>query len=385
MFTPCLWTGALLVGSLSLLLAFVVARAPGRVTPPVLDDEAAWLHTSGEAPLSFSDLSFADFEPGMCTPGVVAGPDRAPSPGCLGPGDPLGHFVGMDHRDHLVSLQDYACGRPLALLLLCGDAGQDRAAVACTSAPLGRRGQTFAWMVVAPDRSALSALSLERRGLAEVCTDRVHELVLGSQRPESPVAVLLDAARRVVTVFDVVEPAWLWRHVNRRLIGARPTRRGRTVAATAPVLLVPDVVHGDLRQTLRRGDANAFDELRAAIARRVRPEVVRAGFVDAPAVVDLAYLDERSGWPLQRANAVADHRARRFGLLITLASGGRGGGVYFPSYGPDRYLPPPGGALVYPASVPAELLAPRSGKRSLLHGFLADRESAPFSRVGALN
>jgi predicted 2-oxoglutarate/Fe(II)-dependent dioxygenase YbiX len=65
---------------------------------------------------------------------------------------------------------------------------------------------------------------------------------------------------------------------------------------------------------------------------------------------------------------------RRFALTLNLNDGYEGGQLRFPEYGPQRYRPPAGGALVFSCSLLHEVLDVTRGQRFVLLSFLYGEE-----------
>jgi peroxiredoxin/predicted 2-oxoglutarate/Fe(II)-dependent dioxygenase YbiX len=67
-----------------------------------------------------------------------------------------------------------------------------------------------------------------------------------------------------------------------------------------------------------------------------------------------------------RDNLSEDTATRRFAVSVNLNDGFEGGGVRFPEYGPDRYSPEAGGALIFSCSLIHEALPVTKGERFVL-------------------
>jgi peroxiredoxin/predicted 2-oxoglutarate/Fe(II)-dependent dioxygenase YbiX len=67
-----------------------------------------------------------------------------------------------------------------------------------------------------------------------------------------------------------------------------------------------------------------------------------------------------------RDNLSEDTATRRFAVSVNLNDGFEGGGVLFPEYGPDRYSPEAGGALIFSCSLIHEALPVTKGERFVL-------------------
>ena len=194
------------------------------------------------------------------------------------------------------------------------------------------------------------------------------------------------------------------------LCAAVPEVEPRTIDVQAPVLLVSDVLDGEICRSLvdvweRRGheetgveqssagrrqdqvdygakrrrdhvvdDAELMKVLSSTIGRRILPEVYKAfayrathfeGFKIA------CYAAEDSGFfQPHRDNLSPSTAHRRFALTINLNDGYKGGDLRFPEYGSHLYHPPPGAAVVFSCSHLHEVTPVQEGRRFALLSFL---------------
>lgn len=207
-----------------------------------------------------------------------------------------------------------------------------------------------------------------------------------------------------------------------RLEARPPAPEGRLVTAAAPVLLIPHVLTAedcaglirrheqegsepstvtfnrdgrDVREVHRSqksrsdhviADRDVLAKLDAAFARRVNPEIEKAFHFRVAA---------RDGFNITRYDAAEDghfslHRDNvspttahfRFAVTINLNFGEyEGGELSFPEYGPDRYAPPTGGAVVFSCSHLHEARSVTKGSRFALLTFLFGAAEAQALRA----
>jgi len=79
-----------------------------------------------------------------------------------------------------------------------------------------------------------------------------------------------------------------------------------------------------------------------------------------------------------RDNLIPELASRRFAATINLNDDYEGGGLRFPEYGPHRYRPPAGGAILFSSSLLHEAVPVTSGRRFALLTFL--RVGTPLNR-----
>jgi predicted 2-oxoglutarate/Fe(II)-dependent dioxygenase YbiX len=230
--------------------------------------------------------------------------------------------------------------------------------------------------------------------------------------PRGAFALLLDPNQRVTATLNDLDPAQL---VRRAIDQARATPRGNDAAqylkGVAPVLLVPDVltpehcrkliarwetlgheeghvasivkgeetrrVHKEMksRRDHRIMDEAVLQELAAVVGRRIGPELNKAfGFTKFrfDRFVVTCYDSERDDYfRRHRDNQTPGTQDRRFALTLALNTGEyEGGGLTFPEYGPHRYDPPAGGAILFSCSLLHEALPIIKGRRFTLLNFL---------------
>jgi predicted 2-oxoglutarate/Fe(II)-dependent dioxygenase YbiX/peroxiredoxin len=116
--------------------------------------------------------------------------------------------------------------------------------------------------------------------------------------------------------------------------------------------------------------------LAATVGRRIAPELVKAFHFEAfkfDRFNVTCYDSERGDYfRAHRDNESASTSERRFAMTLNLNTGEyEGGELLFPEYGPHRYAPPAGGAVIFSCSLLHEALPVTKGKRFTLLTFLS--------------
>jgi predicted 2-oxoglutarate/Fe(II)-dependent dioxygenase YbiX len=231
-----------------------------------------------------------------------------------------------------------------------------------------------------------------------------------------PTAFMLDQNLRVRATLAFDDGA----RVAKRVEGlvdelAWDDRDAREITAQAPVLIVPDVLDADgcarlievwereghsetgvessaggrraeqlSAQLKRRRDHVVADpertrELAATVGRRVMPELSKAFAYRATRFegFKIACYDasERGFFRAHRDNLSPATAHRRFALTLNLNASYDGGQLRFPEYGPQRYRPAPGAALLFSCSHLHEVLDVTAGRRFVLLSFLFGDEA----------
>ncbi len=147
---------------------------------------------------------------------------------------------------------------------------------------------------------------------------------------------------------------------------------GRTVGATDP-------------SHKRRRDYEIEDEevraaLRERIQRRLVPEIAKAFQFRVTRIERyiVASYDAAEGghFRAHRDNTTKGTAHRRFAVTINLNDGFDGGDLWFPEFGPRRYRPPAGGAVVFSCSLLHEVARVTRGVRYATLPFLYDDTAA---------
>ena len=144
--------------------------------------------------------------------------------------------------------------------------------------------------------------------------------------------------------------------------------------------------------TKRRRDQEIEDEtlraaLRARIGRRIAPEM-RKAFQFNPTRIEryiVACYDGREGghFRAHRDNTTPGTAHRRFAVTMNLNDDFDGGALWFPEFGPRRYRPPAGGAVVFSCSLLHEATPVTRGLRYATLPFLYDEAAARIREANA--
>jgi predicted 2-oxoglutarate/Fe(II)-dependent dioxygenase YbiX/peroxiredoxin len=229
--------------------------------------------------------------------------------------------------------------------------------------------------------------------------------------PQGSFVVLLDPNQRVIDARASTDGGELISWAAERLNAQPPMPSTQSVAMAAPVLIVPNVltpencqalidrwermghVEGEVhsivqgvetsrvhramksRQDHSIQDAAVQAELTAVVGRRIAPELDKAfGFqrfrFDRFNIT--CYDAERGDYfRRHRDNQSPSTADRRFALTLNLNTGEyQGGELLFPEYGPYRYDPPVGAAILFSCSLLHEALPVTRGRRFTLLNFL---------------
>ena len=161
------------------------------------------------------------------------------------------------------------------------------------------------------------------------------------------------------------------------------TEEPQKLGQVAPILMLPAVLEpADCSKLVEQISASgtpggsapiagkAFSELVAKILiRRIGPEIEKAFSFDDFALEDLALRWDDSASAADKGRAINDPavEGRPFCLLVDLdAAGYSGGEVSFPEFGPHRYQPGPGGAIIHAGTLLRQLAPVSAGRRCLL-------------------
>lgn len=227
--------------------------------------------------------------------------------------------------------------------------------------------------------------------------------------PGTTAAFLLDPGLRVATVLEAAATdATALAAAARAALAALPRVEPIDVVAQAPVSLVPDVLDAEIcgfltglldakggvesgvealaggeyadvirHDAKRRKDHVVEDPellrlLTATIGRRLFPEIQRAFQYRATRFegFKIARYDETGFFRPHRDNLSPATAHRRFSVTLNLNAGYDGGHLRFPEYGPHRYRPAPGGAVIFSASLLHEVLPVTKGTRYVLITFV---------------
>lgn len=295
-----------------------------------------------------------------------------------------------------VTLYEQFCGQPLVIWLAekAGDlAGCDFAM------------PSLALVTVSP-QAPLPCLWIQDQG-------RLRQLFWGEPLPSGQIgAVVLDPTLRVAA--RLTDPAQVVPWVEQLKAGIPP--QSSVITATAPVLMMPQVLNPELCQKLmaihrthnvasgmvrlvegkptlvadptvkirrdhRLEDPELMAQLSEALARQVLPGI-QAAFhyrVTQFEAFKIAVYEAKTGgyFRRHRDNTTPDARHRRFALSINLNEDYQGGSLCFPEFGSQLYRPPAGGAIVFSGSLLHEATDVTAGQRYVALSFLWGEEVNP--------
>ena len=246
---------------------------------------------------------------------------------------------------------------------------------------------------------------------------------LGGQG-EVPDVLVIDRAGRIVARLSDADPEVALKAAEAAALRLRPGPPTVRLA-TAPVLVVPNLIDPDLCRSLieafeagahtegamasvnERGEAIArisdskkrrrdllldedhplHGEIVQVLGQRLAPELHRAFHLEVAHAdrILIARYDHTGGYFHRHRDNAALHVAfRQFAVSINLNTGDyTGGELEFPEFGPDLYLPPAGAAAVFSASLLHAARPVLSGSRYVLLTFLHD-SGAETRRLAAL-
>jgi predicted 2-oxoglutarate/Fe(II)-dependent dioxygenase YbiX len=330
----------------------------------------------------------------------------------LAPGDRLPNFVLPDQSGSARAFLERAKGNRM---LIVGDS-DDAGLQALQQANLPEIGFDCLALVAEPPeqaahRAAQLGVSLPLLGDSAGKIREALRKMLGFG-PRGAFAVLLDPNQRITAALVDLDAAALVRNAIERARATPPASdAGDYLKGVAPVLIVPDVltpehcralidrwetlgheegavasivkgeetrrVHKEMksRRDHRIMDEALLQELTALVGRRIGPELNKAfGFAKFrfDRFVVTCYDSARNDYfRRHRDNQTPGTADRRFALTLNLNTGDyEGGGLTFPEYGPHRYDPPAGGAILFSCSLLHEALPIIQGRRFTLLNFL---------------
>lgn len=284
--------------------------------------------------------------------------------------------------------------------------------------------------------AATSAAVVERLRAALDDDVVVHHVVQGAEAPgpadfhdadgavhrgygveEAAVVLVLDPNVRVASTHVPGDLEGTLTAVADRVAAVRHDAEPVPASRHAPVLLIPQVLDDDWRARLlevwetggsrttgveasadggrgeradalrkRRRDHVVEDpellrSLTSHLGRRIMPEVRKAFAYGARGFEGFkigCYEEADAGFfEPHRDNLSASTAHRSFALTLNLNDGYEGGQLRFPEYGPQRYRPAPGEALVFSGSHLHEVLPVTRGRRFVLLSFLLGARGTP--------
>lgn len=325
------------------------------------------------------------------------------------PGDRLPNFMRHDADDRPVVYYDRYCGEAIALLVVLDMESQ--AARSAVKAIADLPGAAPVIMIEGdPQRAAAfrSGTGTECRVLAD--DGQIIRYLFGGQLPDAPVAVF------AVDANAHVRGRWMnWPGVEAIEAALPDPAAGRLITHGAPALMIPEVFEDDfcrhlievyqsdnepsgilrkvdgrlvyeaddsakIRREHRIQDKALLQAIEQRLVRRVVPEIqwtCNYPITQYEAIKVVSYDADSGGYfRTHRDNNGVDTAHRRFALTLNLNSHEyEGGELNFPEYGPDRYKPPAGGAVVFSCSLAHQALPVTRGCRYALVSFFFGADS----------
>jgi predicted 2-oxoglutarate/Fe(II)-dependent dioxygenase YbiX/peroxiredoxin len=342
----------------------------------------------------------------------------------LAPGDRCPNFVLPDAKGEFRAFYERVHGRPTALLFV---PATDPATLDAFAAAAGRFEAAGQDLIAVMGGDVVAAQQAVARCDARfpILADpkgSVTRGYAGSARlnPQYAACYLMDANQRLLArhSVDLLVGDTLADWSLRLLAQMAPSERAERRGQGAPILMLPLVLDPHMCRALierwerqheeglvtsvidgrevtrvhdalkRRRDHAIQDPavlkgLAATIGRRLAPELVKAFHFESfrfDRFNVTCYDSERGDYfRAHRDNESASTSDRRFAVTLNLNDEYEGGELVFPEYGPHRYAPPAGGAVVFSCSLLHEALPVTKGRRFTLLTFL----SAPAPQAAA--
>ncbi len=204
------------------------------------------------------------------------------------------------------------------------------------------------------------------------------------------VCFVLDANQRIHAVRGPAAGQAEWALGVLQAMGREESRR---LGQVAPVLMLPMVLDGEECGRLLaqieasgrpRGTASIEDRvfgehMSKVLLRRIGPEIEKAFSFDDISLESLALRWDDPASAADKGRAINDPavEGRPFHLIVDLdAAGYSDGEVSFPEFGPHRYQPGPGGAIIHAGTLLRNLAPVSAGRRCLLTATLRRQASA---------
>ncbi|MFI5326004.1 MAG: 2OG-Fe(II) oxygenase [Candidatus Rokuibacteriota bacterium] len=228
--------------------------------------------------------------------------------------------------------------------------------------------------------------------------------------------VVLDPTLRVMKVVPFLKDGGDARTLETYLGGLARPQSFAGFEVPAPILILPNVFEADFcrslvslyerhggtesgfmedvdgKTVLRQGhdhkrrrdyeivDPGIMNEARQRIARRVAPEILKVHQFNATRMeryLIARYSAEDGGhFRGHRDNTTKGTAHRRFAVSVNLNDDYEGGEIGFPEYGPRRFKPPAGGAVVFSCSLLHAVSRMTRGHRYAFLPFLYDEEAS---------
>ena len=232
--------------------------------------------------------------------------------------------------------------------------------------PSGRRTDVVAFLLDANQR----VLAIQC-GTHTKCIDAVHGFY--QTLPPPPPARVLEATAPVILIPDLID-----RQMCRDLM-AMWEHGGHEEGTVTSIVDGKEFqrVHTPIKRRLdhRIMDMSIHETLHWTIGRRVAPEVEKAfqfsGFRFDRFIVTCYDMERGDYFRAHRDNLAPETADRMFALTLNLNTDDyTGGELIFPEYGPHKYRPESGGGVIFSCSLTHEALPVTSGRRFTLLTFL---------------
>jgi len=227
--------------------------------------------------------------------------------------------------------------------------------------------------------------------------------------PNQIIAILLNPNLRVLSSHILNDPNRVAQQIAQTL-AQQPHPSPQEITAQAPVLLIPNILTSDICQALinvwhtqgneetgveqsvhqhraniidhtnkKRRDHVVTDEklmrlISTTVGRRVMPELKKAFHFEATRFEGFKIVcydsQEHGFFHAHRDNLSPSTSHRKFALTLNLNANYEGGHLTFPEYGPHRYKPDAGGAVLFSSSHLHAVTPVTQGKRFTLLSFL---------------
>lgn len=229
------------------------------------------------------------------------------------------------------------------------------------------------WVVLDPTLRVLRVVPFEdNRADIAALLDFVEGLPPAAQFPgfevQAPVLVLP----------NVFEPAFCAR-LMRLYDSEGGVESGFMKEIDGKTVGVHDHAHKRRRDCIISSD-EMIGETRTRFTRRVVPEIRKAFQFEVTRmeryIVACYAAEDQAHFRAHRDNTTKGTAHRRFAVSVNLNADFDGGEVGFPEYGPRRFKPPPGGAVVFSCSLLHSVSPVTAGRRYAFLPFLYDEASA---------
>ncbi|MCF4164737.1 2OG-Fe(II) oxygenase [Zavarzinia compransoris] len=229
------------------------------------------------------------------------------------------------------------------------------------------------WLILDPMLRVLDVVAMRPDG-----ADR--DAVLKRIADLPPVARFAGRPIQAPVLFlpHVFEPALCRRLIDHyESVGGRESGFMRDV--DGKTTLVHDHSH-KRRRDVEIADAALIRETQARIRRRVVPEIRKVHQFEVTRMerylIGCYEAADQGHFRPHRDNTTRGTAHRRFAVSINLNDDFEGGDVFFPEYGPDGMVPPPGGAVVFSCSLLHSVRPVTRGRRFAFLPFLYDEAAA---------